>query len=71
MPSPRIDHLLGNRNNCQSDRQDFEDLLRRAASLLDNPDKSLLQSPPQDPLVLGTTELMRDRSSKRIGPGQL
>jgi hypothetical protein len=63
MPAPRIDHLLGHHKNYQNDRQDFEDLLRRAASLLNSPDKSLPPSPPQEALVLSTTELMRARSS--------
>jgi hypothetical protein len=47
MPAQRIDHLPGNYKNRPTDRSDFEDLLRRAAALLNTSAKSPEQSPPK------------------------
>jgi hypothetical protein len=63
MPAPRIDHLLGSHKNHPKDRQDFEDLLRRAASLLSTTANSPRQYPSQEASAASTTELLRARAS--------
>jgi hypothetical protein len=63
VPAPRIDHLLGYHKNHSKDRQDFEDLLRRAAALLSTTANSPRQSPTKEALAVSTTELLRARAS--------
>jgi hypothetical protein len=63
VPAPRIDHLLGNHKNHSKDRQDFEDLLQRAASLLAATANSPRKSPTQEASAVSTTELPRARAS--------
>lgn len=57
MPTPRIDHLPGkHKDSSPHDRQDFEDLLRRAAALLITSPNLTQPSAPAKAAAVGSTE---------------
>jgi len=65
MPVPRTDHPLGNPKDHSKDRQDFEDLLQRAATLLHTP----VNSPQPYPRREFSRALGREATSASVASG--
>jgi hypothetical protein len=60
--APHIDYLLKIHKNGQTDRQDFENLLRQAALILGTPKKSPKQPPPRKATVVSTTKVLQAKA---------